>query len=344
MNNTKIWFLLLLVISACNTGKEAPSPTKTAKAAVPVAARPAPAAFSVPTPSTPPAPTGPISVEAGTVPGSDTWVPAFTVERSAAKAPDLTTAMDTCRDKGLALCSEAQWIRVCDKDDTIAAVETWTFTVSHLGGFVVRGGGADCNARKVASHKDSDARAGLCCSRAIAQKGPNKNASFRHSVAAKLPLWEAALNSRSAESLEPLVDYEFSFNGKPIGPKAYLKQARMFFNGDPNFWVVFDTCIVSLQAGNDTWIADCRTVKNLRGKPTAVTDRLVWGGTSGAIRSIAEIEVAGRKIQRNVDNWEARDAFCRGSFPGNGDPRGSHYYCVCMGHCTDEVESSLPGE
>ena len=78
-------------------------------------------------------------------------------------------AAERCRDRGLALCTEAQWSRACEVSPDSASTETWTASADGARGFVARGG-ARCEERRVAEGP-SASRAGACCTWAIALRG-----------------------------------------------------------------------------------------------------------------------------------------------------------------------------
>ncbi len=204
---------------------------------------------------------------------------------------------------------------------------------------VARGGDGSCDARTEAP---GGSHATVCCSRSVAVSSSNKNPGFLNTTTGKLLAWEAALNQRSVDAVGALVDEGVAFNGKRLGKQKYAALAGTYFGGNPEFRVVFVSCDLSIQQTDDTWTAECKTVKTLKGTPTQVTDRLVWGGTSGKIESIAEVEFAGKRtgakdlpVKSGASaTGDDLDKKCRASCPG--DPvELTHCYCVCMGGCTE---------
>lgn len=282
---------------------------------------------------------GPVEVAAGANASGVLWTPAFKLRRMDGTSASAGAGDQACQAEGFSLCTEPQWSRACGAEPKLGDAAGWALSAD-AAVVVTRGGGGSCDARGLAAGVSSAAT--LCCSRAIAVQSSNKNAGFLNTTTTKLAAWEAALNSRSADAVAALVDDNYAYNGRRLGRQKYAELAAGFFRSNPAYRAYFVSCNLSIQQVEDTWTAECKTVMNLQSTTTPLTQRLVWGGVSGKIESMAEVEVNGKPTGARDLPAKAspsgtggdRDQQCRQSCPG--DPvELTHCYCVCTGGCSE---------
>lgn len=184
------------------------------------------------------------SVEAGEL--GDVWTGAFEARRvDGDTGLDYLKAAANCRAQSMNLCTEVQWQRVCEADEGLGKLESWT--ASWSGDGVVVRGGSGCGKRAVApGGKTSKDRAGVCCSRAIGLKGSNTDIGFRSIAHTEQLTYEVAHNDKDVGKLAKLWDEELVFDGKPMANKAAASAQKSFFKGNPDQWMLFDVCEVSI--------------------------------------------------------------------------------------------------
>lgn len=284
---------------ACHGGDAAPpagSSGVVTTAAVPAGSRATAAASATATAAAakPLKSYGPKSIEAGETPDGETWVPAFKVQAFEGAAPaSLADSHAACRSKTMALCTDSQWQRACSADAALAELETWTISPIGASGFVVRGGDGKCETRSEGTGEASPGRAGVCCERVVATSGTNKHPAFRNTTSGKLLDYEKAINSLSASALRPLLSESIEYNESRHERNAYLKRAEGYFRGHPKHWILFDVCETSVQQAEDTWTADCWSIKQVASQIIAIKERYVWGGVSGTLQSVTELRSRG---------------------------------------------------
>jgi hypothetical protein len=238
-------------------------------------------------------PFGPKVIDAGAVREGGAWLPKFTIRRDDGDTnKPFLDAYKACADRGMALCSVAQWERACSVDSQLGAIETWTLSASGAEGFIVRGGGGCSSSKVVPGHDQSVSRAGVCCDRAVAITTTNRNKAFLMTVADKMLRYENGLNKKSGAALSPYIDDSISFFGRTYDHDQMVAKYDSWFRQWPDQWTVYEACDVTLQGSGDdaTWTADCPTTTSKAGEVAAVTTRYLWTAR-GKVQRIEETKV-----------------------------------------------------
>ncbi len=232
----------------------------------------------------------PTTIEAGIAPDGKTWLPKFALRREAGdQGRSLNDAYKACAANGLALCTEAQWVRACSP--AVGSLETWTLTGS-AEGFVVRGGDQGCAGRKVVQPADTaPTRGGVCCDRAIGIVSADKNGVFLNTTFDKLMRYETALNRRITLELKALQGDEFLFDPKPNRRDGLWGFFDGYNAGVRDLSLALDTCELSMQKDKDTWTAECEVTAEKQGKLAAFRGRFVWGEAEGKLIGLGELRV-----------------------------------------------------
>jgi hypothetical protein len=230
----------------------------------------------------------PRSVAAGTA-GNGAWTPAFKIEREeGATGLAYLAAQQRCIGGSMTLCTETQWERACGEDPAIGGTETWTLSAS-ADGFVVRGG-ANCSARQVQrGGETSQARATVCCERAVGIRTGNKNDAFLKSSAKRVLDLERANNRRDVATLGGLYDEQVEFLGRTYARADLLKEAQKYFRQFPDQWLFYDTCDTRIDKGAEvTLVSDCVAVGHRGGEVAVVIQQIVHGGPESHIQKLSE--------------------------------------------------------
>ncbi len=246
---------------------------------------------------TPVSPPAAMQIAARTIPAgkapSGFWLPEFTLRRDAEdEGLSYLSAAARCREHGLALCTETQWSRACSIDPTLGATATWTITADADHGFVVRGG-RDCDLRRVVAGSTTDAsRAALCCSRAVGLSSVNESPGFLGSANRKLLAFEAENPRGSRGGLGAMLADSLQFYRYSALKR---EQALALFDDaiakHQDFWVLIDTCDISVDSVAETWTADCRKEAGQDGTVAYVVSRFVWSGRDGKLQSITDPQI-----------------------------------------------------
>jgi hypothetical protein len=151
-------------------------------------------------------------------------------------------AVEVCALAGKFLCSEGEWQRACSETPELAKAETWTYSAERDRA-VVRGGGT-CEKRAVVNSSDpSDARATLCCGRAVAVIGGFGNAAEK--IGAGLVLYERGLRENKAEDVAAVTLETLVFAGKELKREDHLPAALQALLPDASReLVLFDSCVL----------------------------------------------------------------------------------------------------
>jgi hypothetical protein len=190
-----------------------------------------------------------------------TWVGDFWIEHA---EPDVglgfLRAVDACRAKKLALCSELQLARACEVTPSLGAHPSWTST-SESGGIVVLGGDNACATRPVAEPIDVDAdRVATCCTRSLGLSGEANRFPALRNFMVPILAFEHAWSERDRARLAPGVKSDVTFFGQSL-PRDKLFTTLDYLGG--RSFPVLDRCELSLAPSDleQAWFAMCSGVE-----------------------------------------------------------------------------------
>lgn len=231
----------------------------------------------------------PRTIGAGTA-ADGTWTASFKVEQVAGDA-GLTylAAQEHCASKGLALCTETQWMRACDDDPKIAEFPSWSLSAFEREGFVVRGGGS-CSRRAITRGSEtSPSRVGVCCERAVGIRSANKNDAFLMRASERVLELEHANQHRAVDALERLYDDNIFFLNREYTRQELIAEAKKYFRRYPDQWLLYDVCDIRIEKGADeSLVSDCLAVGHRGAEVAVVMQQIVRGGPEGRIQKLVE--------------------------------------------------------
>ena len=198
-------------------------------------------------------------------------------------------ATERCRSASLALCTETQWQRACERDDRLASVPTWTATADGDRGFVTRGAGS-CAARQVARARDRHpTRGGICCSRAVAMVGQRTETANRI-MSETLARLESALGQAHIPILDSMTGDRVDHRGDAMSKDRFLAVLLSDARREPDRWELFDTCDGTElpREGERAWAAECRTLVYRGGRIGVVQRRFAFSGPDGTLSAVQE--------------------------------------------------------
>jgi serine/threonine protein kinase len=274
----------------------APSPLVTSASSLPVAsASSLPIASAAPSPpasaataKVPALPARSLAVPPGRA-SSGAWLPAFSLRHEPGdEGLAWLAAAERCRDAGLALCTETQWTRACEIDPGVASIATWTASADGDRGFVARGGAA-CDDRRTAPAAEANrARAGVCCSRAVALRPRGEDQIDLAAPGKRLLAFEEASRQGGQVLGAQLADSLRFFTAAQKTRREVVSTSAATLGRAPDFWMLFDTCEIGFDAA--VWTADCRKLVRQGGKIAYVLTRLEWSEPAG-ISALFDLKV-----------------------------------------------------
>jgi len=234
----------------------------------------------------------PLVIAEGRARVGNTWLPEFTVARSASdESASLLEAYSGCRARSLSLCTEAQWLQACSAEPRLGGLQTWTLTPSAEQGLVVRGGEQGCASRSVARGGERSARrAGLCCSRAVAISSPSRSRRFLAAASTTLLKLESVLSSSNGAVLASMAEDSVQYFHRPTTRAALPALLQQDAREHPDRWVLLDVCeaTASEGQGNRAWAAECRVLSQQGAELSYVLNRYDFGGQGGKLTALAE--------------------------------------------------------
>jgi hypothetical protein len=206
--------------------------------------------------------------------------------REAGLGKDFYGAARECREIGLSLCSEAQWIHACSTYPELGSVSTWTSTLKGEK-VAVRGGESCASEGQAAPVERALNRFGMCCERAIQMTTDNLQKNYLLTTAERIFIIENALNQRNVQALLDLSEPSVIVDEQAKSQAELKRSIEADFRTAPELIVQNDTCDVSVQAKKITkqtgkkrkqkqvvyqtqgWTAECRQTAMLPGSVSA---------------------------------------------------------------------------
>ena len=173
-------------------------------------------------------------------------------------SPGIVAAARNCVGRGLALCTDSQWMLACSTDKQLATLPTWTMSPTadrvHA---QIRGGGGSCEApASTSGGVGGTSHVGLCCTRQIAvdDAADGKTTAPFDTVLA----YEKALNTKDRALLNETLSERLTqfYLLKDVSRDKVVNTSMQYVNGlVVGLWGVHDRCKVTNVDGHAA--ADC---------------------------------------------------------------------------------------
>lgn len=242
--------VLFLVLRS--PGRRPPGAPSTASRPVPAGTPKSPAADN---PSQFVAPSLTLMVPAG--PGSGfSYVGYLILYRYEGGGANYTGMWDkACLRQNMSPCSEAQWLRACEKEPLLAGSPSWTMTIQD-GKVVVRGGDS-CSSRKLVAPTDVDpARAVSCCSPAIPVKAEGVTPEKLVMLSMRFTALDTILTKKTPATKDFFAEKVTWLGTRDLERNQVLSRIESFLATNPRPWIVTETC--DAQPDGDGVQANCR--------------------------------------------------------------------------------------